>query len=289
MKRHTPRSRIEMRTALVAAAQRMLARGTGLFGSAEVERAAGVVPGSLARCFASRAAFAAAVAASVKRSLEARWSEPEAAAPAMSPAAASPRRPSRAALIEAGKRLLSDDRLDGMSIDGIVEEAGVGKGSFFNHFGSRGELVRAVLNEVQGELAGIVERSVAHLDDPVERIAHGFIAGLRYGLANQLGGRAMTRVTPDVTRSSIPVNSALRQLLRAGMVQGGLAPSDVDAAVLMVIGLAEAGLMQLLLVRDDAEHVESLLRALCSTALQMLGVPAKRQAVLVTAALRGVD
>lgn len=72
----------------------------------------------------------------------------------------------REALIEAGLRLAERTGLQGMSINLLVEEAGVSKGSFFHHFGDRASFVQAIHR-------GFHDRIEAEILSGVEGIAPG--------------------------------------------------------------------------------------------------------------------
>ena len=68
--------------------------------------------------------------------------------------------PARTRLLEAATRLFYADGVHAVGIDRIIAEAGVAKASFYNHFPSKDDLVRAYVEE-QSELQRAVATSVA--------------------------------------------------------------------------------------------------------------------------------
>lgn len=59
------------------------------------------------------------------------------------------RQRTRAALLEAGRRLFAARSVEAVTIDDIVAAADVAKGSFYNHFTDREALAREVAAEIR--------------------------------------------------------------------------------------------------------------------------------------------
>lgn len=137
----------------------------------------------------------------------------------------------RAALVDAGQRLLADGR-GGLSVAEITTAAGVGLGSFYNHFGSKNELFAAAVTEAT-QVHGDRTRSLSEtVQDPLEV----FCIGLR------LSGR-WQRSYPQLAR--VLLNTGMAQLLAhpGGLMAharrdlilaadaGRLVVDDIDAAL----------------------------------------------------------
>lgn len=75
----------------------------------------------------------------------------------------------RAALIEAGRQFLAEGNPN-PSIQAITERAGVGFGSFFNHFSSKNELFEAALEETFRLADGLLADHLANIDNPLEKM-----------------------------------------------------------------------------------------------------------------------
>jgi AcrR family transcriptional regulator len=66
------------------------------------------------------------------------------------------------------------------SVAEIVRGVGVGKGVFYWYFSSKEELFTAVLSDAQLDLRRYQRRAIATADDPLDRIARGIAASMRW-------------------------------------------------------------------------------------------------------------
>lgn len=55
--------------------------------------------------------------------------------------------------MDAGRALFSDQGYEAVSIDLVVQRAGVAKGAFYHHFASKRDLLERLVDTLQGELA----------------------------------------------------------------------------------------------------------------------------------------
>jgi AcrR family transcriptional regulator len=126
----------------------------------------------------------------------------------------------RAALVDAAKRLFAEQGATDMSIQEITEAADVGFGTFYNHFASKAELFDAAIAETFEEHGAWLDELLADEDDPA----------VIFATSMRLTGRLL-KTHPDMAQVMM---HATGQLLRS---DHGLAPRalrDIRAA-------AEAG------------------------------------------------
>lgn len=90
---------------------------------------------------------------------------------AMTQAARSAR--TRSALIAAGITLLQDRPIDAIPIDDLVRTAGVGKGSFFNHFSDKQEFASTLAECLRDDIEAMVTIANRDTDGPLSRLAGG--------------------------------------------------------------------------------------------------------------------
>jgi TetR/AcrR family transcriptional regulator, transcriptional repressor for nem operon len=76
----------------------------------------------------------------------------------------------RQRLIDAGLRLAEQTGLIGLSVNLLVEEAGVSKGSFFHHFGDRASYVIALHREFHDRLFTQIQEATADLEPGADRL-----------------------------------------------------------------------------------------------------------------------
>lgn len=183
------------------------------------------------------------------------------------PVTGSRRARTRAALIASAQAFLSEGTT-AVSIQEITDRAGVGFGSFYNHFDSKDALFREAVATTVSAYADLLQHLVADIDDPAEVFAASF----------RLTGRLQRRI-PDQVRILLHSGTAIlshddglapiaRRDLHRGIESGRFDLDDVEIG-LMAVGGALLGLLQLLESypdRDDAEvsdrFTERVLRAL---------------------------
>ncbi|WP_310528642.1 helix-turn-helix domain-containing protein [Nocardioides sp.] len=93
----------------------------------------------------------------------------------------------REALLAAAQRLIDHCGVDGVTMDAVAHEAGVGKGTVFRRFGSREGLMAAVLNRSETDWQGSVIGGPPPLgphDDPMARLLAFGHSRLRLNLAH---------------------------------------------------------------------------------------------------------
>jgi len=76
----------------------------------------------------------------------------------------------RERLLQAADDLFYREGVNTVGIERILERAGVAKASLYSTFGSKDELVRAYLETRSRELRARIEKRIAGVDDPRERI-----------------------------------------------------------------------------------------------------------------------
>lgn len=101
----------------------------------------------------------------------------------------------RVALIEAAAQLLATEGLDALSIRRVATEVGTSTMAVYTHFGSKDDLVHAVVREGFSRLDAEL-RAVAHTDDPIADLAGMGLAYRHNALANAHLYRVMFSINP---------------------------------------------------------------------------------------------
>lgn len=178
----------------------------------------------------------------------------------------------RAALLGAARDLLAEGR-EQATIEQITQRAGVGFGSFFNHFpGGKADLFSEAVLEVLDRYAEWVQSAREGLDDPAEIFARSFRLTGRLALAEP------KLLAPLLSRGSelLLVQRGLREIaledLTTGVEQQRFAPLDPEVH-LVVVGGALLGLVRLLSTQPDRVDDDTI-DAVAAAVLRLLGVPA---------------
>jgi AcrR family transcriptional regulator len=156
----------------------------------------------------------------------------------------------RAALVAAARKLFSARGYQDVGTEEIVRAAQVTRGALYHHFSDKRDLLRAVHEEIEGEIVAAIGEQMAGIEDPVELLRTGVSAFLDICTRPEI-----TQITlvdsPSVLGwqewREIDMRYSLGLVtagLQAGMDQGALRPQPVlPLAHLMVAALGEAGLM----------------------------------------------
>lgn len=147
------------------------------------------------------------------------------------------RQRTRSALLQAGQRLLATRPLEGITIDDIVTEAEVAKGSFYNHFDDKAHLARSVQELIQGDCEFHIFSANADVEDAPARIARALCVVLRYALEHPERLQAMLSLAERKTIGDTPLNVGVRSDVRRGIESGRLKLVDQETGVLVVLGL----------------------------------------------------
>jgi AcrR family transcriptional regulator len=117
-------------------------------------------------------------------------------------------RPSaRERLLAAAGELFYEEGINSVGIDRVIERAGVAKASLYNIFGSKDELIRAYLEARHAARRARLEKALAGLTDPRERLLAVFDVQAR--VAEEPGFRGCPFVRAD---SELAAGSPAKQV-----------------------------------------------------------------------------
>lgn len=99
----------------------------------------------------------------------------------------------RGKLVEAARRVMGRKGVEAATIAEIAEEADVGFGSFYNHFGSKDEIAGAVVQAEAEDLGATLDRVTRDLEDPAEILCVSILCTLRHVREDELWGWFLVR------------------------------------------------------------------------------------------------
>jgi TetR/AcrR family transcriptional regulator, transcriptional repressor for nem operon len=152
----------------------------------------------------------------------------------------------RAALIDSGLRLAERVGLAGVSVNVLVDELGVAKGTFFHHFGSRANFLLALHREFHERLRAEIMATVADQRPGLARLVAASTAYLDACLRDR-GVKALlleARAEPLVADEVNTRHADNAALVKPDFQAMGW-PHPADAARLWVGLVAEAALLEL--------------------------------------------
>jgi AcrR family transcriptional regulator len=85
----------------------------------------------------------------------------------------------RGQLIAVATRMFAERGYEDTSIEAVLREAGVSRGSLYHHFASKEALFEAVAEDVEGQVGSQTVAASAGADGPVAALRAGFLAWIR--------------------------------------------------------------------------------------------------------------
>jgi AcrR family transcriptional regulator len=180
------------------------------------------------------------------------------------------RRRTRDALVDAAREVFAAQGVEPTTIEEITEAADVAKGSFYNHFDSKTDVLRAVVETTLGALGQALERLTQPLrEDPARVIAVSLRHTLRAGVEDPTLGWFLLRAADALSVGEAALGAFARRDLRRG-IRSGRFRADVADLAGTVIG---AGMLAVLRRRLRGELPPAADGDLALLALRLLGVP----------------
>lgn len=192
----------------------------------------------------------------------------------------------RAALVAAAQTLLIQDRTN-VSVLEITQLAGVGQGSFYNHFDSKEALFASAIDnvlEMHGRLMDLVTDAI---DDPAEVFARAFrLTGRFHRLRPHASQVLMRRGLDLITASQGLAPRAMRDIENA-IAAGRFSVTDPELAFVATAG-ASLALGQFLHAQPDRDASRAA-DQLAADLLRMFGIPADEAEEICARALPDLD
>lgn len=172
--------------------------------------------------------------------------------------------PGRRALLDAGHRLLAHSDLARLSVNAIVAEANMAKGSFYQHWPTRRDYLVALHRAFHDQLATAMEAAIDHVPPGLDRIAAGMTTYLD-GCLTRPATKALlvqARTDAELGPHVAARNHDFARMATADLKALGWAPAEPIAA-LLVAAVAEIALHELTAGhrRDDLRNAALSLAA----------------------------
>src|SRR4051795_11393802 len=143
----------------------------------------------------------------------------------------------RAQIVEAGAMLLAERPLAALTVDAVVDAAGVAKGTFYYHFQSMEELAAAVGEKLGESFDELLAPARLGLRDPIARISFAFSQFLEKAIADPVWARLVVQSAQAPTEFAQNVRAHLKTDLSQASAQGRLAVEDLELAADIVLGI----------------------------------------------------
>ena len=143
----------------------------------------------------------------------------------------------RAQIVEAGAMLLAERPLEALTVDAVVDAAGVAKGTFYYHFQSLEELAAAVGEKLGESFDELLAPARLGLRDPIARLSFAFTQFLEKAIADPVWARLVVQSAQAPTEFARSVRAHLKTDLGEARAQGRLTMQDIELAADIVFGI----------------------------------------------------
>lgn len=182
------------------------------------------------------------------------------------------KRKTREALLAAGHKLMAVRPIDALAIEDIVQEAGVAKGSFYNHFTDKQDLAVTIRNDIRHDIEASIKQVNAGVHDPASRVVRSVALYIKYILASAERASVMRSLIPMSISSHNPLNEGVVSDIAMGLQSGRFTVPSVESGSLFVMGIAQISLMEA--AEEPSRTVTVMVtQQLCALLLRGLGLP----------------
>jgi len=183
----------------------------------------------------------------------------------------------RRQLLDAGRSLIAAKGVGGLRIQEITEHADIALGSFYNYFGSKEELLEAVITESLSDLASAVITNVEDDTDPAEVVALANLRVIRLAYDEPDLARLIVNIGHSEALFGDAVHPHARIAVERGIESGRFVVADLEVLLTAVIGGAFALIREIL----DGRHGTHAHEAFARHVLAALGVsPVEAEAIV---------
>ena len=172
----------------------------------------------------------------------------------------------RAQIVEAAAMLLAERPPEALTVDAVVEAAGVAKGTFYYHFLSMEELAAAVGEKLGESFDELLAPARLGLRDPIARISFALSEFLKKAIADPVWARLVVQSAQAPTEFARSVRENLKTDLTEAKAEGRLTVEDLELAADIVFGIwlqVTRGTLQRRAAPDLADRaLDAVLRAI---------------------------
>lgn len=187
----------------------------------------------------------------------------------------------RVRLLDAALALVAREGQGAVTIDAVIAQAGVARGTFYKYFDAPASLLEALAMEVSDALIRAMHPFMSLLEDPAERACIGIRTVLRLVRRYPSLGAFLARSGWPAVAGSHALFSLVGADLQAGMSRGRLQQMPIELALSVLAGTM-VGAMHAV---TSAAQVEDFPEQTAAAVLRALGLSAQDAHALANAPL----
>ena len=172
-------------------------------------------------------------------------------------------------LLVAAARVLAEFGEQKATIDDFIQAAGVARGTFYNYYSTKAELLEDLWASVGRDPFRTIQRTCEKIADPAWRIGIQTRLVLAYASSHPTWGWLVYTLSVNADTVNSDLMSFPRPDLMHGRAINRFSFSNVDSASDMVVGAVRCGLYSVLTEGKSGNYANEL----CHMLLRGLGVP----------------
>ncbi len=174
----------------------------------------------------------------------------------------------RSSLIAAAYRVFARKEADAVTIDEIVAEAAIARGTFYNYFQTREEVLTAVAAALSDEMNHSIWAQSAQIEDPAARMAIAIRQFLHQAMRDATWGWVIVRSGLVAAPLSETIKMGVTTDLEAGIRLGRFQVVNQQAAIDLILGTGLMAMRSILGGHSEPDYPEQIAELI----LQTLGV-----------------
>lgn len=171
----------------------------------------------------------------------------------------------RVNLIEAAYRVFARKEADAVTIDDIIAEAAVARGTFYNYFQTREEVLTAVAAALSDEMNHSIWAQSAQIGDPAERMAIAIRQFLHQAIRDSTWGWVIVRCGLVAAPLSETIKTGVTTDLEAGMELGRFQVANKQAAIDLILGTGLMAMRTILGGHPEPDYPEQIVKLILKT------------------------
>jgi AcrR family transcriptional regulator len=171
----------------------------------------------------------------------------------------------RSSLIAAAYRVFAHKEADAVTIDEIIAEAAVARGTFYNYFQTREEVLTAVAAALSDEMNHSLWAQSAEVEDPAERMAIAIRQFLHQAIRDATWGWVIVRFGLVAAPLSETIKMGVTTDLEAGMRLGRFQVDNKQAAIDLILGTGLMAMRTILGGHSEQDYPEQIAELILKT------------------------
>ena len=133
--------------------------------------------------------------------------------------------------------LLAERPVAAVTVDSVVEAAGVAKGTFYYHFQSMDELAAAVGAKLAESFDELLAPAIREVRDPIARLSFAFTKFMEKAIADPAWARLVVQSSQSPTEFGPGIRANLKADIAEAIGDGRVSVQDVELAADIVMGI----------------------------------------------------